>query len=76
MRQNWRYCFHLDHPNGNEPQDTWLGLYNFMILINDLEISDTTFNFVNDVMLTEIFASSDTEMQPTAEQVARVSQFK
>ena len=39
--------------NGSMPQGTWLGLYIFLILINDLTATIQLDKFVDDVTLTE-----------------------
>lgn len=55
--------------NGGMTQGTWLGLYVSLILINDLETSAITFKFVEDVTLTKVLASGDTEMQLVADKI-------
>ena len=52
-------------PNGGMPQGTWLGVYIFLTLINDLKSTFNLHKFVDDCTLSEIlprFAVSS--MQP------------
>jgi len=57
--------------SGGMPQGTWLGLYIFLILINDLATSDAQIHkFVDDVTMTEVLEKGKTSnMQQTLDQV-------
>jgi len=57
--------------NGGMPQGTWLGLYIFLILINDLTTEDAQLHkYVDDVTMTEIMERGKTSsMQQTMNQV-------
>jgi hypothetical protein len=46
-------------PNGGMPQGTWLGLYVFLILINDLEAVVSLLKYVDDVTASEIIGRQD-----------------
>jgi len=45
--------------NGGMPQGTWLGLYIFIILINDLMLNVPSHKYVDDVTLTEVLARDE-----------------
>ena len=45
--------------NGGMPQGTWLGLYIFIILINDLMLNVPTHKYVDDVTLSEVLARDE-----------------
>jgi len=46
--------------NGGMPQGTWLGLYVFLVLINDLEAAISLLKFVDDVTATEVLSREET----------------
>jgi len=57
--------------NGGMPQGTWLGLYVFLILINDLEATVSLLKYVDDVTASEVLRRQETSrMQAVADSLA------
>ena len=50
--------------NGGMPQGTWLGLYIFIILINDLLLNVPTHKYVDDVTLSEVLGRDEQSRMP------------
>ena len=62
--------------NGGMPQGTWLGLYVFLILINDLTAAIKLHKYVDDVTLTEVLAKDESSrMQTEFERVEQWSEL-
>jgi Reverse transcriptase (RNA-dependent DNA polymerase)/Domain of unknown function (DUF1891) len=62
--------------NGGMPQGTWLGLYVFLILINDLEAAIPLLKYVDDVTASEILGKQETStMQSVVDTLANWSRM-
>ena len=53
------FMSHWQTMNGGMPQGTWLGMYIFLILINDLVAKIRIHKYVDDITMSEILAKSE-----------------
>jgi len=60
--------------NGRMPRGTWLGLYIFLIHINDLQTTLPAFKFIDDVTVIEVMDSiTSSQMQTSVDEIVKWS---